>query len=59
MLAALALGTGPMGHGGWRVLFAVNALPCIALCLSALLVPESPGDPMARGRTPEAFAVLC
>ncbi|MFI8266301.1 MULTISPECIES: sugar porter family MFS transporter [unclassified Streptomyces] len=58
MLAALALGMGPMGHGGWRVLFAVNALPCIALCLSALLVPESPGDLMARGRAPEALAVL-
>ncbi|MFB7054174.1 MFS transporter [Streptomyces vinaceus] len=58
MLAALALGMGPMGHGGWRVLFAVNALPCVALCLSAFLVPEAPGDLMARGRGPEALAVL-
>ncbi|MFF0220308.1 MFS transporter [Streptomyces vinaceus] len=58
MLAALALGTGPMDHGGWRVLFAVNALPCIALCLAALRVPEAPGDLVARGRGPQALAVL-
>ncbi|MFE5769726.1 MFS transporter [Streptomyces sp. NPDC056485] len=58
MLAALGLGMGPMGHGGWRVLFAVNALPCVALCLAALRVPDAPGDLVARGRTPQALAVL-
>ncbi|MFF3019099.1 MFS transporter [Streptomyces sp. NPDC057939] len=58
MLAALALGLGPMGNGGWRVLFAVNALPCVALCLAALRIPEAPGDLVTRGRTPQALAVL-
>ncbi|MFD8982656.1 sugar porter family MFS transporter [Streptomyces sp. NPDC059564] len=58
MLVALALGTGPMGHGGWRVLFAVNALPCMALGLTALRMSEAPGDLLARGREAGALEVL-
>ncbi|MFE2853706.1 MFS transporter [Streptomyces lavendulae] len=58
MLAALALGTGPMGHGGWRLLFVVNALPCIALGLAALRISEAPGDLLARGREGGALEVL-
>ncbi|GAA1424196.1 sugar porter family MFS transporter [Agrococcus citreus] len=49
-----------LGHldGVWRVMFAVCALPAIALFAGMLRMPESPRWLAARGRHDEALAVL-
>ncbi|MEV7528449.1 sugar porter family MFS transporter [Agrococcus sediminis] len=49
-----------LGHldGVWRIMFAVCALPAIALFAGMLRMPESPRWLAARGRHDEALAVL-
>lgn len=51
---------GALGHldGVWRIMFAVCALPAIALFAGMLRMPESPRWLAARGRHDEALAVL-
>jgi sugar porter (SP) family MFS transporter len=46
------------GHGVWRVMLAVCALPAIALFVGMLRVPESPRWLASKGRNDEALAVL-
>lgn len=46
------------GHGVWRVMLAVCALPAIALFVGMLRVPESPRWLASKGRDAEALAVL-
>ncbi|WP_144765786.1 sugar porter family MFS transporter [Curtobacterium sp. 9128] len=46
------------GHGVWRVMLAVCALPAVALFVGMLRVPESPRWLASRGRDDEALAVL-
>ncbi|MBT2501739.1 sugar porter family MFS transporter [Curtobacterium sp. ISL-83] len=46
------------GHGVWRVMLAVCALPAIALFVGMLRMPESPRWLASKGRTDEALAVL-
>ncbi|HLI22176.1 MAG TPA: MFS transporter [Stellaceae bacterium] len=43
---------------GWRVVFAVGALPLIGALIAALKLPESPRWLAAKGRLPEAQAVV-
>ena len=49
-----------LGHveGLWRVMFAICALPAIALFIGMLRMPESPRWLIEKGRGPEALAVL-
>ncbi|GEK81547.1 MFS transporter [Agrococcus baldri] len=49
-----------LGHldGVWRIMFAVCALPAIALFIGMLRMPESPRWLARRGRREEALAVL-
>ncbi|QUW20183.1 sugar porter family MFS transporter [Agrococcus sp. Marseille-Q4369] len=49
-----------LGHvdGVWRIMFAVCALPAIALFVGMLRMPESPRWLAERGRRDEALAVL-
>ena len=49
-----------LGHveGLWRVMFAVCALPAIALFIGMLRMPESPRWLIEKGREQEALAVL-
>ncbi|QBE48998.1 sugar porter family MFS transporter [Leucobacter triazinivorans] len=49
-----------LGHldGVWRIMFAICALPAIALFFGMLRVPESPRWLMEKGREAEALAVL-
>lgn len=49
-----------LGHieGVWRIMFAISAIPAIALFFGMLRVPESPRWLVRRGRTDEARAVL-
>ena len=49
-----------LGHveGLWRVMFAVCALPAIALFIGMLRMPESPRWLIEKGRDQEALAVL-
>ncbi|MBG6085259.1 sugar porter family MFS transporter [Zhihengliuella flava] len=49
-----------LGHleGVWRVMFAVAALPAIALFIGMLRMPESPRWLVAQGRIDEAAEVL-
>ncbi|WP_200792248.1 sugar porter family MFS transporter [Agrococcus sp. Marseille-P2731] len=49
-----------LGHldGVWRIMFAVCALPAIALFIGMLRMPESPRWLAERGRRDEALAVL-
>ncbi|GAB4097872.1 sugar porter family MFS transporter [Sinomonas halotolerans] len=48
------------GHieGVWRIMFAVCALPAVALFVGMLRVPESPRWLVEKGRREEALAVL-
>ncbi|GAA1494415.1 sugar porter family MFS transporter [Curtobacterium herbarum] len=46
------------GHGVWRVMLAVCALPAIALFVGMLRVPESPRWLASKGRNAEALDVL-
>jgi MFS transporter, SP family, major inositol transporter len=46
------------GHGVWRVMLAVEALPAIALFIGMIRMPESPRWLVNKGRTDEANAVL-
>ncbi len=45
-------------HGLWRVMFAVCALPAIALFVGMLRMPESPRWLIEKGRQDEALEVL-
>lgn len=45
-------------HTGWRVMFAVGALPPVFLAAGVLAMPESPRWLVMRGRYGEARAVL-
>ncbi|XP_066338486.1 polyol transporter 5-like [Miscanthus floridulus] len=45
-------------HTGWRVMFAVGALPPVFLAAGVLAMPESPRWLMMRGRYGEARTVL-
>jgi sugar porter (SP) family MFS transporter len=45
-------------HLGWRVMFAVGALPPVFLAAGVLAMPESPRWLVMRGRHAEAHAVL-
>ncbi|MBC3193069.1 sugar porter family MFS transporter [Pseudonocardia sp. C8] len=49
-----------LGHvdGVWRIMFAVCALPAIALFMGMLRMPESPRWLVEKGRRDEALAVL-
>jgi len=49
-----------LGHveGLWRIMFAVCALPAIALFIGMLRMPESPRWLIEKGREQEALAVL-
>jgi MFS transporter, SP family, major inositol transporter len=49
-----------LGHveGLWRVMFAVCALPAVALFIGMLRMPESPRWLIEKGRDQEALAVL-
>ncbi|MBL3699417.1 sugar porter family MFS transporter [Leucobacter luti] len=49
-----------LGHldGVWRIMFAISALPAIALFFGMLRMPESPRWLVQRGRTAEARRVL-
>ncbi|ERG65257.1 hypothetical protein L332_12510 [Agrococcus pavilionensis RW1] len=49
-----------LGHldGVWRIMFAICALPAIALFVGMLRMPESPRWLAERGRREEALAVL-
>lgn len=49
-----------LGHldGVWRIMFAVCALPAIALFIGMLRMPESPRWLVGRGRNAEALEVL-
>lgn len=49
-----------LGHvdGVWRIMFAISALPAIALFVGMLRMPESPRWLAERGRRDEALAVL-
>src|SRR4051812_27261577 len=53
------LGT-TLGHvdGVWRIMFAVCALPAVALFIGMLRMPESPRWLVEKGRNDEALAVL-
>ncbi|MDQ4501596.1 sugar porter family MFS transporter [Sinomonas sp. ASV322] len=44
--------------GVWRIMFAICALPAIALFFGMLRMPESPRWLVEKGRHPEALAVL-
>ena len=46
------------GHGVWRAMLAVEALPAIALFVGMLRMPESPRWLVSKGRMDEANAVL-
>jgi sugar porter (SP) family MFS transporter len=48
------------GHldGVWRIMFAICALPAVALFFGMLRMPESPRWLVEKGRRPEALAVL-
>jgi MFS transporter, SP family, major inositol transporter len=46
------------GHGVWRVMLAVEALPAIALFIGMIRMPESPRWLVNKGRNAEALAVL-
>jgi sugar porter (SP) family MFS transporter len=45
-------------HGLWRIMFAVCALPAIALFFGMMRMPESPRWLVEKGRDEEALAVL-
>ncbi|QEW02262.1 sugar porter family MFS transporter [Microbacterium lushaniae] len=45
-------------EGVWRIMFAICALPAIALFVGMLRVPESPRWLVEKGRNDEALAVL-
>ncbi|MFC6356794.1 sugar porter family MFS transporter [Luethyella okanaganae] len=45
-------------HGVWRVMFAICALPAVALFVGMLRMPESPRWLVEKGRYDEALAVL-
>ena len=49
-----------LGHldGVWRIMFAISALPAIALFIGMLRMPESPRWLVQRGRTADARRVL-
>ncbi len=44
--------------GVWRIMFAISALPAVALFIGMLRMPESPRWLLERGRRDEALAVL-
>ncbi|AMM18914.1 MFS transporter [Frondihabitans sp. PAMC 28766] len=46
------------GHGVWRIMLAVEALPALALFFGMLRMPESPRWLASKGRDEEALAVL-
>jgi sugar porter (SP) family MFS transporter len=46
------------GQWGWRVMFAVTAIPSVLFLVATFLVPESPRWLAAKGRTQQALAVL-
>ena len=46
------------GHGNWRWMFAVAAIPSLAFWAGLLKIPESPRWLVGRGREKEALAVL-
>jgi len=45
-------------HGVWRIMFAICALPAIALFFGMLRMPESPRWLVEKGRRAEALSVL-
>ncbi|MCK6067987.1 MULTISPECIES: sugar porter family MFS transporter [Microbacterium] len=45
-------------EGVWRIMFAICALPAVALFIGMLRVPESPRWLVEKGRNDEALAVL-
>jgi len=47
-----------LGLVSWRYMFAVAALPSLALFVALFFVPESPRWLVETGRSPEAFSVL-
>jgi sugar porter (SP) family MFS transporter len=46
------------GQWGWRMMFAVTAIPSALFLIATFLVPESPRWLASKGRTPQAFEVL-
>jgi len=45
-------------HGNWRLMFALGAIPAVALCISMLTIPESPRWLLQNGKRQQALAVL-
>lgn len=43
---------------GWRVMIGSEAIPCIAFCIFALFIPESPRWLVTQQREKEAYSVL-
>ncbi|RKR73510.1 sugar porter family MFS transporter [Frondihabitans australicus] len=56
--AAIAIIAGGEGHGVWRIMLAVEALPAIALFIGMIRMPESPRWLVSKGRDAEALEVL-
>jgi major inositol transporter-like SP family MFS transporter len=46
------------GHGVWRIMLAVEAVPAVALFIGMLRMPESPRWLVSKGRDAEALEVL-
>jgi major inositol transporter-like SP family MFS transporter len=46
------------GHGVWRIMLSIEALPAIALFIGMLRMPESPRWLVSKGRDDEALKVL-
>ncbi|MGW7385002.1 MFS transporter [Streptomyces sp. NPDC054794] len=58
MLVAFAIGVTLHPEHNWRLMFAANAVPALALTATTLLIQQSPADLMARGDPGRARAVL-
>jgi MFS transporter, SP family, major inositol transporter len=56
--AIIAASLGGVLDGVWRIMFAVSAVPAIALFIGMLRMPESPRWLIGKGRHDEALTVL-